>query len=166
MNGVQTIRTSLEIGQQFSLTLLDDMKDIPLTFPTSNGGNHPLWVLGHLTYSEASLIDVLMLGKEHPFPEWKEIFDAGTEPVDDASQYPSFDEVHQKFQAVRANTLQFLETLTDADLDQESKGCPEDYKDMFGTYGKCLIVLTLHPMMHHGQVADARRMAGRNKLMA
>lgn len=166
MNGVQIIFTSLEFGKQCLLELLNDMKDAPLTYPTSKGGNHPLWVLGHITYSEACIIDEIMLGEEHPFPEWKEIFDIGSEPIDDPSHYPAFDEVLHRFEEVRNRTLTILETLTDDDLEQESKGCPEEYQDMFGTYGKCFVQLTLHPMMHHGQVADARRMAGRRKLVA
>jgi hypothetical protein len=35
---------------------------------------------------------------------------------------------------------------------------------LMGTVGGCLVIVALHPTLHYGQVADARRMAGRDTL--
>lgn len=164
MNAIDVIKTGLGISQTWVLGMLQDMKDAPLTAPTPNGGNHPLWVLGHLTYSELELRECLMHGRPHPIPEWKDLFGRGSQPTDDAAKYPSMDELLQKFEEVRAETLAMLDGMTDADLDQPSN-VPEDMADFFGTFGKCLTAISLHFTLHGGQVADARRAAGKGIMM-
>jgi DinB superfamily len=158
------IHRALEGSARGTLSLIDDMKDAPLTFPTPNGGNHPLWVLGHLTYSEGRAIQSVMLGKENPVAQWGGIFGRGSEPTADASKYPSFDEVRKKYDEVRAETMKVLDSLTDADLDQPCKACPPEMKEFVGTYGQCFLVLIFNTLTHRGQVADARRAAGRKPL--
>lgn len=163
MSTIDFIRTGLEASRAITLALIDDMKDAPLTAPTPNGGNHPLWVLGHLAYAEANLVHHVIGGDENPLIGWKDAFGGGGEPVADADRYPAWDEVRQKFDQVRAHTLKVLDTLTDADLATPSKNCPPGREQLFGTVGSCLLVLILHPTMHRGQVADARRAIGRTE---
>ena len=165
MKTVDFIKKGLEVSKFLTLGLIDDMKDAPLTQPTVNGGNHPLWVLGHLAYSEANIVNHVILGNENPLIEWKEIFGAGSEPVADAGHYPAWDELRQKFEEVRSHTLSVLGGLSDDDLDQPSKNCPPERESIFGTVGQCFFVLALHPAIHRGQVADARRAAGRKPLI-
>jgi uncharacterized damage-inducible protein DinB len=163
MKTVDFIRNALEMSSRATLALIDDMQDAPLTFPTPKGGNHPLWILGHLAYSEGS-IQRMMTGRPNPLAEWKELFGAGTQPTADAKAYPSFAEVRKAFTDLRAATLDILGSLTDPDLDRPSKDCPPEYKDFLGTYSGCFTLLIVHPMHHRGQVADARRAAGRKPL--
>ena len=166
MKTTDYIRTSIETSKMFTLSLLDDMKDAPLTQPTSKGGNHPLWILGHLTYAESNIISHIIQGNENPLIGWKEMFGSGREPTTDAAQYLPWDEVRSKFDAVRENTLSFLDGLTDADLGKPSKNCPHGREQIMGTIGGCLNMVALHPTLHYGQVADARRMAGRDRLFS
>ena len=165
MNGTDVIRNSLETGKNWVLGLVNDMKDAPTTFPTPNGGNHPLWVVGHLLFAEGHLIDVFIQGKEHPTAQWNDLFGIGSEPTADASAYPSLEELLGKWEETRARTLAYLDTLSDDDLDKPSHA-PAEAQDTFGTVGKCLITLSLHFTFHGGQVADARRAARREPLLA
>ena len=105
MNAVQYVRMSLDFSAQATLALLDDMKDAPLSFPTPRGGNHPLWVLGHLAWTEAQLQHV-MLGTPNVLEHWTPLFGAGSEPVADPKKYPSFEETRKAFLESRAKTLQ------------------------------------------------------------
>ncbi|MEZ6094609.1 MAG: DinB family protein [Pirellulaceae bacterium] len=166
MTTVDYIRKGLELSRKMALGLIDDMQDAPLQTPTSRGGNHPWWILGHLTYAEANLLEHVIRGNDNPLGEWSGAFGARQEVGEDASKYPSWEDVRKKNDEVRANTLAFLDTLSDADLAKPTKNCPEGREDVLGTVGACLMLMTLHPMMHYGQVADARRMAGRERLMA
>ncbi len=84
----------------------------------------------------------------------------GSKPSTDAAAYPPFAEVLGEFEKVRARTLSLLDSYTDADLDKPSKA-PDDCKEMFGTVGQCLACLYVHEGFHAGQVADARRAAGK-----
>jgi hypothetical protein len=158
------IRQSLDSSARATLMLIEDMKDRPLTFPTPKGGNHPLWVLGHLAWVEGNVIQQVMLGRPNPVADWKELFGIGSEATADAARYPAFAEVHKAFQDLRAETLKTLEPLSDADLDQPCKACPAELKQFLGTYAQCFLVLIFNTMHHRGQVADARRAAGRKPL--
>ena len=140
------------------------MKDSPLTQPTPNGGNHPLWVLGHIVRAESGLLDGFILGQPNRFPEL-EMFAMGNTPTTNADDYPSMDELLGKFEEIRAATLAHLDTLTDADLDQKSHA-PENFGAFFETVGSCFAAMVTHSSFHGGQVADARRAAGRGPVMA
>jgi hypothetical protein len=50
MTAIEVIRTAMAMSEKSTMSLIEDMRDAPLTQPTSRGGNHPLWVLGHITY--------------------------------------------------------------------------------------------------------------------
>ncbi len=165
MNAIDFIRASLEMSKGWILGLIADMKDAPTTAPTPKGGNHPLWCIGHLAYSEGNLVNGMIQGQPNPLADWAELFDQGKQPVADASKYPPMEEVIGKFEEVRANTLKLLDGLTDADLDKPSHA-PDEMKEFFGTIGQCLAVIPIHFGFHGGQVADARRAAGRPPLMA
>ena len=162
MNAVQFIRLNLEMGAGITLQLLDNMHDAPLTFPTPKGGNHPLWVIGHMAFVEGQ-IQGMLIGRPNPLAHWAGIFGGGTEPTANPADYPAFEEARSAFMARRADTLQYLETLTDADLDR-AVAVPPELQKHIGTVAKLLFVITANTLTHRGQVADSRRAAGRPKL--
>ncbi len=94
----------------------------------------------------------------------KDLFSSGTTPQANASMYPSFDELMAKFEQIRAATLAHLDTLSDENLDKPSHA-PEEFGAYFGTVGACFGGMSTHVAFHGGQVADARRAAGREPLM-
>ena len=163
MNGITAIKASLEQSRQWLMALLSDIKDAPTTFPTPAGGNHPLWVLGHIVHSEASMLARFVLGEQNPLARWDSLFGMGSEPSADAAKYPSIDELMAEFEKVRARTLEHLDSCAEAGLDAPSKA-PESLGAMFGTVGQCFVAMGLHCAFHAGQVADARRAAGRDPL--
>ena len=165
MKTIDYIKAELEMSKGWLTPLAADMADAPLTAPTPNGGNHPLWVMGHMAYSEANLLHIFILGDENPLAEWKDMFAGGSQPVDDAAAYPAFEEVMAKFDAARAETLAYLDTITEDDLDKSSLA-PEEYQAFFGNVGQVLAMMTIHHSFHGGQLADARRAALREVLMA
>jgi hypothetical protein len=160
MKTLDFIRLGMNRSAKATLMLIDDMKDRPLTFPTARGGNHPLWILGHLAYSEGYVIQEIMLGRPNPLAHWKDLFSNGTEPSAEASRYPDFESARKAFLDIRAETMSVLEGLNDADLERPSKNCPAEMQEFLGTYGQCFLLSILHPTTHRGQVADARRSLG------
>ncbi len=164
MKATDFVKSSLQSSTGWAMGLINDMKDAPLTQPTS-GGNHPLWVLGHVIRSESDLLDGFILGKPNRFPELEKAFATGTSPTANADDYPSMDELLSKFEQMRAATLAHLETLSDEDLAAPSHA-PEEFGDEFRTVGSCFSAMSVHMAFHAGQVADARRAAGREVLMA
>ena len=165
MTALELLRWQIESTKEMTASLLANMQDAPLTYPTPNGGNHPTWIAGHLTYAEANLIQHILEGNENPLLDWKPLFGAGTEPQDDVATYPPLSDLLAKWDEVREYTLKFISSLSEPDLDRPSINPPPGREAFFGTYGKVLSMVALHPMMHRGQVADARRAAGRERLM-
>ena len=162
MKAIDAIRTAMKLNEQ-DTQLIEDMHDAPLTQPTSAGGNHPLWVLGHLAVTEGSIPEILF-GAQNPVEPWKPLFDAGSEPKADTDAYPPFDEVLSKYRVLRAETLKLLDEMDDADLDKPTKNPPKGAEEFFRTVGQTLLLTALHQSFHSGQVADARRAAGRKPM--
>ncbi len=167
MTTIDFIKSSLITSRQWTLSLIQDLKDEPLAQPTAKGGNHALWILGHLAYSDSSILHEMIQGKDTcPLHALKDQFDFKSEPTTNASDYPSFDELMAHFESAQTELLAYLDTITDADLDKPALGCPDEWKDFFGTIGQSLSVSIMHPTMHYGQLADTRRALGRERLMA
>ena len=158
MNAIKFIELALENGKNRALKLISDMKDAPFTPPTDRGGNHPLWVLGHLVYSESMLIDGFICGGPNRYADWERLFGIGSVPSNEASQYPTLDELIMKFDEMRSATVAYLQTIVDDDLDKPSRA-PSKFGKSFATIGGVLSAATAHVNFHAGQVADSRRSA-------
>ena len=150
MNALELVHYQLELSKNLTAKLLADMVDAPLTAPTPAGGNHPTWVAGHLAYAEANLVYHILEDQTNPLVDWKELFGRGSEPSDDADLYPPLPELLAKWDEVRKHTSEYLGTLTEADLDKTSANPPSGREDVFGTVGKVLSMIAMHPLMHRG----------------
>ena len=160
MQTKEAIQFALTVSNGSVLSAIDKMSDAATTFPTPNGGCHPLWVLGHLAVVEGSIPEVLF-GQKNPVAEWQKLFGKGSEPVGNASAYPSFAEVRAKYLELRERNLKLLDSLTDADLDKPTVAPIKGLEHEFGTFGRSFLTLAMHQTMHRGNVTDALRAAGR-----
>jgi uncharacterized damage-inducible protein DinB len=159
MHTKDAIKFALTVSNGAVLSVIDEMSGAATTFPTPNGGCHPLWVLGHLTLVEGS-IPAILFGDKNPAAEWQQYFGENSQPVADAKVYPSFTEVREKYIQLREQNLKLLESLSEADLDKSTKAPPKGLEREFASYGQSFLVLALHQTMHRGNVTDARRAAG------
>jgi uncharacterized damage-inducible protein DinB len=165
MKAIDVIRTATHRSHQAILALAEDMRDAPLTQPTPRGGNHPLWVLGHIAFIEGNLPHVLF-GEPNPVAHWAPLFAPGSEPTTDPAAYPPFEEILRTYLDLHARNLQTLERLGEAGLDQRTRHPPRGLESMLGTFGDAFLLTALHGMSHRGQIADARRAAGRNTALS
>lgn len=167
MSSIDLIRWALTMTDEGTANLVADMRDAALTQPTpgkGNGGNHPLWSVGHLCVIEGGIPRILF-GEKSPVEHWEPLFAPGTQPKTDAGAYPPFDEVLRTFRTLRANTLKMLDRIGEAGLDRPPKQVPAGFEDVMKTTGRTLLLIALHQMVHYGQIADARRVAGRKPLL-
>ena len=160
MRTKEAIQFALSVSNGAVLSAIDKMSDAVTTFPTPNGGCHPLWVLGHLTLVEGMIPGVLF-GDKNPVAAWQEYFGENSEPVDNAGAYPSFAEVREKYLELRGRNLKLLESLSEEDLDKPTMAPPKGREQEFATWGQSFLVLALHQTMHRSHVTDALRAAGR-----
>jgi uncharacterized damage-inducible protein DinB len=159
MHTKDAIKFALTVSNRAVLSEIDEMSGAATTFPTPNGGCHPLWVLGHLTLVEG-MIPAVLFGEKNPAADWQPYFGENSEPVADAKAYPPFSEVREKYRQLREQNLKILDSLSDSDLDKSTKAPPKGREKEFATYGQSFLVLALHQTMHRGNVTDARRAAG------
>jgi uncharacterized damage-inducible protein DinB len=163
MQSIELIRGNLGRSEEIVLARIEDMRDHCMVFPTPRGGCHTLWILGHLAYIEGLVVHDLMLGGVNPLAHWETAFD-GAEVSGDADLFPSFDQVLDECRRVRASTMSLIGSLTEDELDQASAHVPEGAEGLFGTYRSCLQYAADHWFMHRGQLADARRAAGLDRM--
>lgn len=163
MQTKEAIKFALTVSNGAVLSEIDKMSDAATTFPTPNGGCHPLWVLGHLTLIEGMIPGVLF-GEDNPVSGWQKYFGESTQPVDDAAAYPPLAEVREKYHELRERNLKLLESLSEEDLDKPTKAPPKGREQEFSTFGRSFLVLALHQTMHRSHVTDAVRAAGRTVL--
>ncbi|MEM9592915.1 MAG: DinB family protein [Acidobacteriota bacterium] len=163
MDSIDLIRENLEKSSAAVLQRIEDMRDHCIVFPTPNGGAHTLWVLGHLTYIEGLVIQTFMLGKANPFAHWEEPFD-GADVSGDPDHFPPFDDALAACRSIRNETLTLLGGLREQDLDRLGAKVPEGHEGTFGTYRRCFQFVADHGYMHRGQLADARRAAGLERM--
>lgn len=159
----EAIQFALNLSNGAVMTMIDEMRDRATTFPTANGGCHPLWVLGHLAVVEGS-IPAILFGDKNPAAGWERYFGQDSEAVADTKAYPPFAEVREKYRQLREANLKLLESLSEEDLNKPTVAPPKGLEHEFSTYGKAFLVLALHQTMHRGHVTDARRTAGRAEL--
>ena len=122
-----------------------------------------MWVLGNVAWGDGMFLYEWILGEENPLADWSPIFGPGTEPTANAEDYPSFDEVLAKNNEIHSAVLATLGSFSEEDLDKTSKA-PAEYASLFGTNRQVFLQSGLHRMVHRGQLADARRAAGRPRL--
>ena len=163
MHMKDAIKFALTVSNGAVLSVIDEMSGAATTFPTPNGGCHPLWVLGHLTLVEGMIPEILF-GEKNAAAEWQPYFGENSEALTNAGAYPPFAEVREKYRQLRERNLKVLESLSEADLDRPTKAPPKGREKEFSTYGQSFLVLALHQTMHRGNVTDARRAAGRAAL--
>lgn len=163
MQSIDLIRENLRKSEDIVLARIEDMREHCLVPPTSRGGCHTLWILGHLAYIEGLIIRKFMLGEPHPLASWESMFD-GDEVSRIADDFVSFDVALAECRAQRAATLKLADKFEEHHLDQASANVPQQAMELFGTYRKCLQYVCDHWYMHRGQLADTRRAAGLERM--
>ena len=168
MQAIELIRWAMQLTDEGTARIVADLRESPLTKNTPGGkagdGNHAIWLLGHLAYIEGNIPRALF-GEPNPVEHWAPLFAAGTQPQGDAKVYPSFDEVLATYRNLRKTNLKRLDEIGEAGLDRVPKSPPPGFEGMMKTFGHTFLLITLHNMVHYGEIADARRVAGYKPLL-
>jgi uncharacterized damage-inducible protein DinB len=160
VKAIDAIRMALQFGDG-GMRALEDMKADPLVQPGPWGGNHAMWIAGHLTVVEGRLHKILR-GTPNPVEHWKPLFDWASEPKTDKAAYPAFEEVLQTYRRLREGTLAFLVEIGEDGLDRPTKlSPPSGLGGSFETMGSAIMVIACHQCFHTGEAAVARRASGK-----
>jgi hypothetical protein len=161
MKSSETIRMALNFGDR-GMRALEEMSSNPFTRPGEFGGNHPMWIAGHLAVIEGRLQKILH-DTPNPVEHWKPLFDWGTEPSDNPAVYPPFEEVLKTYKSLRAKTMAYLDQVGEEGLDRPTAlPPPADFGGAFDTVGKAMLVIAYHQAVHVGQASVPRRASGKS----
>ena len=120
--------------------------------------NHPAWSLGHLVMVADRLGRLLGLESEVP-GGWAPVFATGGIPSNDASRYPSKEELLDALAAQHARNTEAIESIGPGWFDTPNPD--EKRRKRFPTQGdEAVFLMTSHEMLHLGQVAAWRRAMG------
>jgi hypothetical protein len=67
VQSIDLVRDNLNKSRDRVLARIEDMREHAVVFPTPTGGNHTLWVLGHLAFVESLVVHAFMLGSGNGF---------------------------------------------------------------------------------------------------
>lgn len=157
MQATEAIRIGLNLTE-LDLHFFEDMRNAPLTQPMEHTGNHPWWLIGHLTWAEGNIVKIIR-GVPNPVERWAQLFMWGTEPAQDATPYPPFDELIRTYRELRKQNLALLDEIGESGLDTPTKSPPPGLEKQFGTAGKVFATIAFHQNYHFGQASVAWRAA-------
>ncbi len=138
--------------------LLDDIPEEQMCRQPGGMVNHPAWTLPHLV--TGSEFAAKLLGLESSMPEdWWTKYGRGSEPVDEASAYPSKAEAMTALEKQHARVSEALEGVDPALLDETMPN--EEFRQIMPTIGDGLMfLLGTHEAGHLGQITAWRRAMG------
>lgn len=162
MNTIETIRIALQTSYDWNRMLAEDMRDAAMTFPTPRGGNHPTWIVGHAAHASAGLLSMIT-GEPNPLAHFDATLGGNSQPTANADDYPPYDEALSMWEREHRRRLEALDTFDPSRLDEAPAAVPESLRSFpdFQSIGRVFLLIALHEMSHRGQLADARRAAGR-----
>ena len=156
MNTKQFIIEQMHMVHGMLTEWVDDIPEDKMTVRAIDGSVHLAWILSHLAWSEAGTLNKFIRGQSNPMRHLGKACGMGSTVVDDAAAYPSKDEALATLARVRAETLKFLDTLTEADLDTPVEQGPPEFK----TWGSIFALIPSHEAHHGGQISVIWRRLG------
>ena len=156
MNLKQFIALQMKMVRGMLLERVKEIPDDKMTVRAAEGSVHLAWILGHLAWSEAGVLNKFVLGKDNHMEHLGQACRMGSTVTDDPSAYPSKDESLRLLEQVRADTLKFLDGISEADLDKPLKNAPPQ----FTTSGAVLALIPAHEAHHNGQISIIWRKLG------
>lgn len=147
-----------EAAVKATVGVVEKVPEDQRTRQVQDGKAHPLWLLGHLTYSLDMFVNLWALdGQMNCPPEYGKMFGpavAGGDPVkSDASAYPAWDDLVDIYKKSGAAVVDAIKNLEDGDLSGDLKGpVPDSAKGFFGDLEQTLAGMGGHDSYHRGQM--------------
>jgi hypothetical protein len=119
--------------------------------------NHPAWTVGHLAL--ASDHAMAYLGLPRTLNDYDAIFDHGTKPTPNVSDYPPLTEILAAYQERHRAVEEGLRAVDPSVIEAET---PQDYiRQAFPRIADFLnFLLTTHEGTHHGELIIWRKLVG------
>lgn len=159
MDSKHVLLDGLRVSEMVTTMLLGDMDEADLLVRPTPGANHYAWQLGHLIGSMNQMCEMVEPGVLPALPEgFSESYTKETAANDDAAAFLSKQEYLNLLNAQRAGVRKLIDELDEARLDEPS---PESMRELMPTLGDILHLVSIHEIMHSGQLSVVRRKQGK-----
>jgi len=150
-NLARRLKASRKFTERLLATFTKPEEWLHRVHPTAN---HAMWIVGHIATVDNNVLGMLRAPSHVAKPEWDTLFGMNSTPQDDASLYPTTEELLAYFQDRREKFLDFLATQTESSLAQP---VPAGSPPIFTDYASAFERLAFHEAMHAGQLTVARQ---------
>ena len=148
-------------ARSFTQGLIGSLSDDQLIVRAGGCGNHALWVMGHLAVSEDQLVAVTTGRPPKLSDSDSRLFGGGSQPSDQADDYPLRDELLSTMATTRQATVAWVESLDD---DEAAAPVPDALKPFAPNAISLAFTIVAHELFHTGQVATVRAVLGLTRL--
>ena len=166
MTQSELLAQQLEDTREWTLALLADIDGDDWFHQPAQGVAHALWLCGHLTSAQNTLVHTRCLGSSVLEEEFKAHFMLGV-PVKSKREYdfPTPDHVLTVMEDIQSKTVTAVRGMSDDVLSEPAFGADgvtthPHYRDKRGAVSHCV----RHEAFHAGQIATIRRLTGKTFL--
>ena len=151
----------IEFARQYTRELVSGVADHDwFTIPVGNV-SHIAWQVGHLAMAQYGLTLMRMRDRRAEdeqliSKDFLRCFKKGSEPVADASVYPSPAEIRSVWEGVHQQALSEIPTFSNSLLSEPLPAPTAVYPNKLGS----LLFCSAHEMLHAGQIGVLRRQLG------
>jgi hypothetical protein len=147
----------LDWARGYAERIFAGVPDDKVTFRAGGGGNHTLWVMGHLAVTDDLILNVQTGCKHELSEQYRKLFGIGSQPVDNPRIYPSRTELLDALRLHRRRLITWVESLDDETAWKPSPEyfCPFAPDAITTPFGAAA-----HDLMHAGQITTVRAALG------
>jgi uncharacterized damage-inducible protein DinB len=152
-----TGKAALDLSRRCTLKMVEGIPPDKLTHQPVPGAHHALWILGHLVCTDDYFSTTLGQRESVIDEKWNELFGMGSKPSDDASAYPSLEEIKTRLDEARQGMLETFQSMDEQKLLSRT---PEEWGEFAPTYASAMASVAFHEGFHAGQLSAVRRSLG------
>jgi uncharacterized damage-inducible protein DinB len=153
----ETGKATMDLARNCTLKLADGVPADKTCHQPVPNSNHVIWVLGHLACTD-DWFAASQGNRDSVIDEsWGKLFGMGSTPTDDATAYPSLDEIKAALERARQTLLEVFEAMDEKKL---KSPVPDELKPFAPTYAAIMSSIAWHEGFHSGQLSAVRRSLG------
>lgn len=148
---------TLAFARKATLGMAEGIPEDKLCSPPMKGGNHAIWELGHIAWTDHYFMDVLGGKKPKTGESWAKLFGMGSTPSLNKNDYPPLTEIHEVLSAGREELISWFRSMSAEKL---AAPLPADYEDFAPNHVGLMFSLAWHEGFHAGQLSVIRKDLG------
>ncbi|MHC5108691.1 MAG: DinB family protein [Planctomycetota bacterium] len=146
---------AMNFSRKFTMSYLDAIPEDQWTHMPLPGGNHALWIAGHVAWEDEDMLGNLVTGRRNKLPQsWHEACGQGSTPIPDRNAYPSIEEARNRMAELRQELVDFFSSKSEG---QRLEPLTDPQLKFAGNLAGLMVYIGSHECMHAGQLTAIRK---------